>query len=127
MSLFGFDVIIPVGIGQNKGQNNDEYGNSNNGLRIGNKNCNNNNGNRNEYGNCNDNNYGNGNNSIHQNSYNIGNDNSNGIINGNTNDNFNVCEDELVVIDINYFPSYKEVPDFPNRLRNFLRHKAGMI
>jgi Inositol 1,3,4-trisphosphate 5/6-kinase ATP-grasp domain len=33
---------------------------------------------------------------------------------------------ELVVIDVNYFPSYKEVPDFPNRLRKFLRLKAGM-
>ena len=33
---------------------------------------------------------------------------------------------ELVVIDVNYFPSYKEVPDFPMRLRKFLRQKAGM-
>ena len=33
---------------------------------------------------------------------------------------------ELVVIDVNYFPSYKEVPDFPNKLRKFLRFKAGM-
>ena len=33
---------------------------------------------------------------------------------------------ELVVIDVNYFPSYKEVPDFPHRLRKFLRQKAGM-
>ena len=33
---------------------------------------------------------------------------------------------ELVVIDVNYFPSYKEVPDFPDRLRRFLRMKAGM-
>ena len=33
---------------------------------------------------------------------------------------------ELVVIDVNYFPSYKEVPDFPRRLRKFLRQKAGM-
>lgn len=33
---------------------------------------------------------------------------------------------ELVVIDVNYFPSYKEVPDFPQRLRKFLRQKAGM-
>lgn len=33
---------------------------------------------------------------------------------------------ELVVIDVNYFPSYKEVPDFPQKLRKFLRSKAGM-
>ena len=33
---------------------------------------------------------------------------------------------DLVVIDVNYFPSYKEVPDFPQRLRKFLRKKAGM-
>jgi hypothetical protein len=33
---------------------------------------------------------------------------------------------DLVVIDVNYFPSYKEVPDFPQRLRRFLRKKAGM-
>ena len=33
---------------------------------------------------------------------------------------------ELVVIDVNYFPSYKEVPDFPMRLRRFLREKAVM-
>ena len=34
---------------------------------------------------------------------------------------------DLVVIDVNYFPSYKEVPDFPQRLRKFLRKKAGML
>lgn len=33
---------------------------------------------------------------------------------------------ELVVIDVNYFPSYKEVPDFPQKLRKFLRQKANM-
>jgi hypothetical protein len=27
----------------------------------------------------------------------------------------------LMVIDVNYFPSYKEVKDFPDRLRNYLR------
>ncbi len=32
---------------------------------------------------------------------------------------------QLVVIDVNYFPSYKDVKDFPARLRAFLRHKAG--
>lgn len=30
-------------------------------------------------------------------------------------------EIEIVVIDINYFPSYKEVEDFPVRLRDYLR------
>ena len=34
---------------------------------------------------------------------------------------------ELVVIDVNYFPSYKEVPDFPHRFRKFLRERAGML
>ena len=33
----------------------------------------------------------------------------------------------LVVIDVNFFTSYKEVPDFPQRLRKFLRKKAGMV
>ena len=31
-----------------------------------------------------------------------------------------------MVIDINYFPSYKEVIDFPSRLRRFLRSKANI-
>jgi hypothetical protein len=30
----------------------------------------------------------------------------------------------IVVIDVNYFPSYKEVKDFPSRLKNFLRRVA---
>ena len=30
---------------------------------------------------------------------------------------------EIVVIDVNYFPSYKEVRDFPTRLKRFLRSK----
>lgn len=30
-----------------------------------------------------------------------------------------------MVIDINYFPSYKEVSDFPMKLRKFLRKKAS--
>ena len=30
---------------------------------------------------------------------------------------------DLVVIDVNFFPSYKEVVDFPNRLRTFLKSK----
>jgi hypothetical protein len=33
-------------------------------------------------------------------------------------------ESELVVIDVNFFPSYKEIPDFPHRLRSFLRQSA---
>lgn len=32
----------------------------------------------------------------------------------------------IMVIDINYFPSYKEVIDFPSRLRRFLRSKANI-
>ena len=32
----------------------------------------------------------------------------------------------LMVIDVNYFPSYKEVEDFPVRLRQFLRRAANM-
>lgn len=31
---------------------------------------------------------------------------------------------ELVVIDVNYFPSYKEVKDFPYRLKNFLKSRS---
>ena len=42
-------------------------------------------------------------------------------------DNFGGDNNHLVVIDINFFPSYKEVPDFPQRLREFLRKKAGMV
>jgi inositol-1,3,4-trisphosphate 5/6-kinase / inositol-tetrakisphosphate 1-kinase len=26
----------------------------------------------------------------------------------------------ILVIDVNYFPSYKEVPDFPSRLKKYL-------
>ena len=37
------------------------------------------------------------------------------------------AEPELIVIDVNYFPSYKEVPDFPHRFRKFLRERAGML
>ena len=33
-------------------------------------------------------------------------------------------EKHLLVIDINYFPSYKEVSDFPARLRQFLLKKS---
>jgi hypothetical protein len=32
---------------------------------------------------------------------------------------------QFLVIDINYFPSYKEVPDFPVKFRQFLRKKAS--
>jgi hypothetical protein len=31
----------------------------------------------------------------------------------------------LVVVDVNFFPSFKEVEDFPARLRAFLRERAG--
>eukprot|EP01041_Mallomonas_annulata_P008895 gene8895-18412_t len=34
---------------------------------------------------------------------------------------------ELVVIDVNFFPSYKEVSDFPSRFKSFLRTKAGLL
>jgi hypothetical protein len=33
----------------------------------------------------------------------------------------------LVVIDVNYFPSYKEVSDFPTKLLKFLRQSCDMI
>ncbi len=29
-------------------------------------------------------------------------------------------ESPVMVIDVNYFPSYKEVPDFPQRLKRYL-------
>jgi hypothetical protein len=32
---------------------------------------------------------------------------------------------QIVVIDVNYFPSYKEVKDFPSRLKGFLRKVAN--
>lgn len=38
----------------------------------------------------------------------------------------NCCPNELMVIDVNYFPSYKEVEDFPKRLRQFLRRAANL-
>ena len=34
------------------------------------------------------------------------------------------CRRKPMVIDVNYFPSYKEVSDFPTRLRRFLKKKA---
>lgn len=36
-----------------------------------------------------------------------------------------VCQDtgDIVVIDVNYFPSYKEVEDFPSRLKRFILQK----
>lgn len=33
--------------------------------------------------------------------------------------------ERILVIDINFFPSYKEVPDFPTRLRQYFRKRAG--
>ena len=32
---------------------------------------------------------------------------------------------ELVIIDVNFFPSYKEVADFPQKFRAFLAAKAA--
>ena len=32
----------------------------------------------------------------------------------------------IEIIDINFFPSYKEVEDFPRRLKDYLRHRAGI-
>ena len=34
--------------------------------------------------------------------------------------------DDYVVIDVNFFPSYKEVEDFPSRLRKYLRRRVGL-
>lgn len=34
-------------------------------------------------------------------------------------------KNEFVIIDVNFFPSYKEVSDFPSRLRTMLRKKSG--
>lgn len=34
---------------------------------------------------------------------------------------------EILIIDINFFPSYKEVSDFPSKLRRFFRKKAGLV
>ena len=51
--------------------------------------------------------------------------NSSGIVNSiSVNSNSVGLDDQLVVIDVNYFPSYKEVGDFPLRLRQFLGKKA---
>eukprot|EP01038_Epipyxis_sp_PR26KG_P005911 gene5911-8154_t len=35
-----------------------------------------------------------------------------------------ISESSIFVIDVNFFPSYKEVHDFPSRLRKYLRSKA---
>lgn len=32
---------------------------------------------------------------------------------------------DIIVIDVNFFPSYKEVEDFPIRLKRYLKHRAG--
>jgi inositol-1,3,4-trisphosphate 5/6-kinase/inositol-tetrakisphosphate 1-kinase len=34
--------------------------------------------------------------------------------------------EDMLIIDVNYFPSYKEVSDFPTKLRSYLRRRAGM-
>ena len=33
----------------------------------------------------------------------------------------------IEIIDVNFFPSYKEVGDFPRRLKAYLRRRAGLI
>lgn len=35
-------------------------------------------------------------------------------------------KDDLVVIDVNFFPSYKEVKDFPDKLCAYLLKRAGI-
>ena len=35
-------------------------------------------------------------------------------------------QSRIVIIDVNFFPSYKEVKDFPTKLNNFLRKKAKL-
>lgn len=35
-------------------------------------------------------------------------------------------KDNLVIIDINFFPSYKEIPDFPEKLCRYMRKRAGL-
>lgn len=35
-------------------------------------------------------------------------------------------EGELLVVDVNFFPSYKEVTDFPRRFRTYLRRVSGL-
>lgn len=47
--------------------------------------------------------------------------------NSSSNIHSNSQDATIMVIDINYFPSYKEVKDFPSRLRRFLRSKANII
>lgn len=34
--------------------------------------------------------------------------------------------EELVVIDVNFFPSYKEIPDFPEKLCSYMIKRAGV-
>jgi len=34
------------------------------------------------------------------------------------------CEKKILVVDVNYFPSYKEVPNFPAKLAQYLSHRA---
>jgi hypothetical protein len=32
---------------------------------------------------------------------------------------------QVIIVDVNYFPSYKEVTDFPRRLRQYLKKLAS--
>ena len=34
--------------------------------------------------------------------------------------------DKIFIIDVNFFPSYKEVSDFPSKLRAYFREKANI-
>ena len=43
-----------------------------------------------------------------------------------TSDSDSSHEGRLVVIDVNYFPSYKEVSDFPQRLRKLLHSRMAL-
>ena len=41
--------------------------------------------------------------------------------------NLESVNEDIVIIDINFFPSYKEIPDFPEKLIKHLRNQAGFI
>ena len=50
----------------------------------------------------------------------------------NSNEGASECTSEGVyrnieIIDVNFFPSYKEVEDFPEKLKSYLRRRAGFI
>ena len=39
----------------------------------------------------------------------------------------NEQECNIQIIDVNFFPSYKEVEDFPVRFKAYLRQRAGLL